>query len=198
MSHDSNARAQEALRLFAQIQAAGVFEDKADVAAKPRAAQGGASPRRAPSASRVRQTTPSRTEPHHKQVDDAVIAKLHKRNKELIAELESLKLRLASSEHNTGNSDAIVVGEHSKQHAQHSPESVLLRAETKLLKRQLEELRAANLRSIDAGEATGKVNRDVKAFFQATKQKIYDDAVQLEAERLAWNQALLTAESVAR
>jgi hypothetical protein len=54
------------------------------------------------------------------------------------------------------------------------------------------------LRSIDAGEATGKVNRDVKAFFQATKQKIYDDAVQLEAERLAWNQALLTAESVAR
>lgn len=59
---------------------------------------------------------------------------------------------------------------------------------------QYNEIVNVKLECIAQGEATGKVNKEVKAFFTALKQKVMDDAVHYEVQRAAMNEALFDAE----
>uniref|UniRef100_A0A7S1MT80 Uncharacterized protein n=1 Tax=Neobodo designis TaxID=312471 RepID=A0A7S1MT80_NEODS len=196
---DAIAKAHEALELFSAIESAGVFDSKD--------AERLAAANREPESKKSRNTrekersgaptaaTSSRTAASKNAgVDEAIMTKLHRRNKELTAEVERLRQQLGSAEC------------HEQQPCTSAPDATrdaskrsmcdlaLARAETRLLQKQLNEIRAVNLRSIDKGEATGKVNKEVKDFFHLTRQKIIEDAAAVEVERALWNTALSAAE----
>lgn len=58
-------------------------------------------------------------------------------------------------------------------------------ARARKLQEQYDELLGVKLECIAQGEATGKVNKEVKAFFTALKQKMTNDALFAEVERAA-------------
>ena len=161
---DAIAKAHEALQLFSAIESSGAFEDKRDAErlAATKQPSIGRDRNAAGSSQRTSSTSAPRGAAGAAKVDDAIMTKLHRRNKELVAEVEDLKRRLSS-----GSIPRDQPSNGSSAPTAHS-ELALVRAENRLLQKQLAELRAVNLRSIDAGEATGKVNRDVKEFFHVS------------------------------
>jgi hypothetical protein len=186
MESDAVAKAHEALKLFSTIERSGVFDDKdaERLAVSHQTSEGGKKPSKTAVAAPQSAGAAKRPNPG---VDEAIMTKLHRRNKELVAEVEALKLQLSGA-------PAPAAGQPASSGGAHGPQAALSRAETRLLQKQLSDLRTVNLRSIDNGEATGKVNKEVKDFFHLSRQKMLEDSAALEVERSLWNAALLAAE----
>ena len=149
---------------------------------------------------------------HKMEVADAITKRLHKKNQELVAQIERLKkethpeasgaqpsseafhalsplkreierkdkeIRALKEMLSGGPSTA------SRKGAASEKLGVLAEARAKKLQEQYDELVQVKLECIAHGEATGKVNKEVKAFFTALKQKMINDALFAEVERAA-------------
>lgn len=186
---DATSRAQEALELFKRIEkVTQVFDTKDDerirVASTPKREA------RADEANVQRRTTPlqAKVKPDS-ELNDAVLKKLHARNKELSAQVDELTSRLSS----TGSAKSLLAVPKTQSDSM-AIELAVVRGQCKQLQKQLDDLRKVNLSYIQQGEGTGKVNKEVKAFFQATRAKFIDDAARLEAERTCWGALALELE----
>lgn len=247
-SSAANRRIQEALQLFNELQAVPIadIDDSERIrtssAPGPSPAVTGSRVSAAPSgvASRSGGQQTSKSSGHieelkHKvNVADAIMKRLHKKNQELVAQLE------ASRGASSGGSNSDVVAKlrqdiaardlqiqelktllsvraampssaNSTQalHAQPTggkiPEAPAVANSSRVLQQlhdaerkrwasQYQAVVDCKLELIAQGESTGKVNKEVKAFFQALKQKVLDDALHYEASRAVMNEALFDAE----
>lgn len=70
----------------------------------------------------------------------------------------------------------------------------LLEKRIQQLQQQYDSLLEVKLECIREGESTGKVNKEVKAFFVTSRQKMMDDAAFHEAERVLLNQKIAQLE----
>jgi hypothetical protein len=171
---------------------------------------------------------------HKMDVADAITRRLHKKNQELVAQLEQIKTEqrrgsggvlaaaatavsarpldsplkreiehkdreiralkemLASS--NTPPPHASRVSAAAAAGGDARLGSAFRDARTAKLQQQYDDLLRVKLECIAEGESTGKVNKEVKAFFTALKQKILSDAVFAEVERAATSELLFELE----
>lgn len=202
--------------MFSRIEASAVFDKKDEE--RIRAAERATTPNRTQSPNRGKpptNTTPRRTTPTAKPANttprdkqaqelqqklalsEAIVAKLHKRNQELQLRVDELEKAGGASPAPGADGAAGADGSaaRSRPVPLQTPELKLVKAQVKTLTRQLEELRAVDVGCIEAGAATGKVNKEVKAFFVTTRAKLQEDAAHHEVERAAWNRRLLDAEA---
>lgn len=218
----ANRRVQEALQLFSELQSVSIADindgDRLRTSSAPSNIVRPAAPV-APSKPVAGKKLPSQSHveelKHKVNVADAIMKRLHKKNQELIAQLES-----------RGDQSAVVSGDSSHVVAQLRKDIVtrdkeiqqlkstlrssgqrddpipsssrvlqqLHDAERSKLNKQYNSLAESKLEYIAQGESTGKVNKEVKLFFQAMKQKLLDDAIYYDASRAALNESLFDAE----
>ena len=156
------------------------------------------------------------------EVAEAINKKLHAKNKDLQSELDKLKGTVsaspAPSADGGGPGSPVPVKSSPPPTAAVAPvaapkpptppnlppparatvametELASLRAQVKGLKQQLDDTIAAKVECIVQGEATGRVNKEVKAFFVSTRQKQLDDAARFDAERALWQAQIMALE----
>ena len=200
--------------------------DIADIPETPRRHDSGVKP---PASEHAKSKCGGRTQAddwkHKVEVADAIMKRLHKKNQELIAQVEQLKKKAvepsASLMSSTGSSTSLVeqlrqdlarrdieiralrdslsssTATKREPAATSSSTARLMQlhnAEREKWKAQYNDLLAVKLEFIAQGEATAKVNKEVKNFFQAMKTKMVDDALHREMERAAMNELLFELE----
>jgi predicted RNase H-like nuclease (RuvC/YqgF family) len=219
----ANKRVQEALQLFSELQSVSIADihdgDRLRTSSAPSNAARPAAPvappkpsggKKAPSQSHVEELK------HKVNVADAIMKRLHKKNQELIAQLESRGDHSATAQFGDSTS---VVAQLRKDIANRDREIQQLKSSLRTngqrddaipsssrvlqqlhdiergkLNKQYNSLAESKLEYIAQGESTGKVNKEVKLFFQAMKQKLLDDAIYYDASRAALNESLFDAE----
>lgn len=157
------------------------------------------------------------------RLNDELMRRLHEKNVALLAEVKALRAGNGSSHHtppsamasaahvmrpassgggeptvsaSKGSSDAMgaTTSTSSAAATSSSVELRLLRQRVQLLERQLGELSKHRLEAIVAGEATGKVNKEVKDFFSVMREQLVDSLALAEAERFTLNERLMHME----
>lgn len=158
---------------------------------------------------------------HKVDVSDVLMKKLHRRNQELCDELAQLRAgghnsvalssevaQVQALRKDIAEKDALIrqlknsLSE--RQSAPHnsstnSPSKVAaldaaLSRRLKTLERQYEDLLGVKIDCVREGESTGKINKEVKAFFVTMKRKVYEDAASRELERNLVNEYLFELE----
>lgn len=218
----ANRRVQEALQLFSELQSVSIADvndgDRLRTSSAPsntaRASPAAAS--KSVPAKKASSSSSHVEELRHKvSVADAIMKRLHKKNQELIAQLEvrgasgpgtdvvpQLRREIAARDREIQQLKSTVrSGGRGLQAETSDPISSSARVlqqlhdvERRKLNQQYNALTESKLELIAQGESTGKVNKEVKMFFQALKQKLLDDAIYYDASRAAMNECLFDAE----
>lgn len=214
----ANRRVQEALQLFSELQSVSIADindsERIRTSSAPANAARPVAPV-APSKAPGKKSNPQNhvDELKHKvSVADAIMKRLHKKNQELIVQLEAR----GGGDGTAGGDSSVVATQLRREIAARDKEIQQLKssvrprddaiqsssrvlqqlhdAERRKWNQQYGALVDSKLECIAQGESTGKVNKEVKAFFQALKQKLLDDAIYYDASRAALNEALFDAE----
>lgn len=184
---------QEALQLFSEIEKTAFVDDRDSerlnfTGTLPPQPGAGVTVRTTPRAGSSRTNEKQALELQHLkkklEVAEAVNKKLYAKNKELTSQIEELKKAPSSSDSKLTGSPSMPL------------ELRIAKHEIASLKKQLEELMAAKVECIIAGEGTGKVNKEVKAFFVACRQRQLEDVARLDAERVLWNEKIFKLEQL--
>lgn len=136
---------------------------------------------------------------------DEIVRRMHEKNQALIKEVKDLKEQLGGKSARATHGQIISSAQSSASTeglaAQLSCSTVhdrvdvaFLRARVLELQAQLDELQLRRLDSLDAGEATGRVNKDVKEYFVAMRNRLLQHLAATEAERILYNEILVRAE----
>lgn len=248
----ASRRIQEALQLFSELEHAPINDvsDQDRIRATSNSAppmnrppappgggpQQGSTTRSTKSISHSQSSAGADDVSHKLSVADAIMKRLHRKNQELMAQLDAAKAaagsgsssggsggsdtahhqrllrdiakrdeeiqqlrqelsRGASSTTNTSSSAARPPAPTSSSSSRTLPTAFSsYEADRKQWLAQYAQLLDAKLEYVAQGESTGKINAEVKKFFQALKQKIFDDAVSYEAHRAALNEELFEME----
>jgi hypothetical protein len=149
------------------------------------------------------------------EVNEAILKQLHKKNQALQAEVARLTKALEQSKPSSSgvDSSAPVKGNSQLQELENlraqlkqqqagekkslsaaSITAEMDRLELLQLRKQYQDLLGIKIEILERGESTGKVNKEVKDFFVATKAKLVSDVVARETERALWNERVYQLE----
>lgn len=153
------------------------------------------------------------------EVNEAILKQLHKKNQALQAEVARLSKALEQSKPQPTSITGVESSGQSKANSQQLQELENLRAQLRQhqagekkgssgasipvemdrlellqLRKQYQDLLGIKIEILERGESTGKVNKEVKDFFVATKAKLVSDAVAREKERALWNERVYQLE----
>ena len=215
-------KVQEALSLFSELQAVPFvdIDDDSRAANATSSAIQRPPPKRGPLGSNVKQSQlvgdlRSEIETLKKQntISNAIIKKLHKRNKELESKLESKPVSSHSIENFSKSQMEDVIRDNDreidalrkqafqrplspvgKQSTQLSS-TTLLHQRIKTLENDYKTLLGVKLECIAEGETTGKVNKEVKSFFTHLKTRLVTSERDWETERAMWQLRVFELES---